>query len=107
MAKKKEVIGVKALQEALRHSVCSLTPRAQWENPVMFLVWLTAVLASVLVLAGADPAQLAEEAAPTLEEAVAAARTLQAGGMPPSAAAKQAAAGTPFSKGQIYKELIK
>ena len=53
MAKKKEVIGVKALQEALRHSVCSLTPRAQWENPVMFLVWLTAVLASVLVLAGA------------------------------------------------------
>ena len=61
----------------------------------------------VLVLAGADPAQLAEETAPTLEEAVAAARTLQAGGMPPSAAAKQAAAGTPFSKGQIYKELIK
>ena len=61
----------------------------------------------VLVLAGADPAQLAEEAAPTLEEAVAAARALQTGGMPPSAAAKQAAAGTPFSKGQIYKELIK
>ena len=30
----------------------------------------------VLVLAGADPAQLAEETAPTLEEAVAAARTL-------------------------------
>ena len=56
---------------------------------------------------GADPARLAEETAPTLEEAVAAARTLQAGGMPPSAAAKQAAAGTPFSKGQIYKELIK
>ena len=62
---------------------------------------------SVLVLAGADPARLAVETAPTLEEAVAAARTLQAGGMPPSAAAKQAAAGTPFSKGQIYKELIK
>lgn len=61
----------------------------------------------VLVLAGADPTRLAEETAPTLEEAVAAARTLQAGGMPPSAAAKQAAAGTPFSKGQIYKELIK
>ena len=37
----------------------------------------------VLVLAGADPARLAEETAPTLEEAVAAARTLQAGGMPP------------------------
>ena len=31
---------------------------------------------------------------------------LLAGGMPPSAAAKQAAAGTPFSKGEIYKELI-
>ena len=61
----------------------------------------------VLVLAGADPARLAVETAPTLEEAVAAARTLQAGGMPPSAAAKQAAAGTQFSKGQIYKELIK
>ena len=53
MAKKKEIIGAKALQEALRRSVCCLTPRAQWENPVMFLVWLTAVLASVLVLAGA------------------------------------------------------
>ena len=28
------------------------------------------------------------------------------GGMPPSAAAKQAAAGTPFAKGEIYKALI-
>ena len=37
----------------------------------------------------------------------AAARALQAGGLPPAAAAKQAAAGTPFSKGEIYKELIK
>ena len=36
-----------------------------------------------------------------------AARALQAGGLPPAAAAKQAAAGTPFSKGEIYKELIK
>ena len=44
---------------------------------------------------------------PTLEEAVAAARALQAGGMPPAAAAKQAAAGTPFSKGEIYKEMLK
>ena len=48
-----------------------------------------------------------QAAAPTLEEAVAAARALQAGGLPPAAAAKQAAAGTPFSKGEIYKELIK
>ena len=34
-------------------------------------------------------------------------RALQAGGMPPAAAAKQAAAGTPFSKGEIYKEMLK
>ena len=61
----------------------------------------------VLVLAGTDPAAVAPAAAPTLEEAVAAARALQAGGLPPAAAAKQAAAGTPFSKGEIYKELIK
>ena len=61
----------------------------------------------VLVLAGADPAAVADAAAPTLEQAVAAARALQAGGLPPAAAAKQAAAGTPFSKGEIYKELIK
>ena len=61
----------------------------------------------VLVLAGADPAAVEQAAAPTLEEAVAAARALQAGGMPPAAAAKQAAAGTPFSKGEIYKEMLK
>ncbi|MBS4904851.1 MAG: 16S rRNA (cytidine(1402)-2'-O)-methyltransferase, partial [Subdoligranulum variabile] len=61
----------------------------------------------VLVLAGTDPAAVEQAAAPTLEEAVAAARVLQAGGLPPAAAAKQAAAGTPFSKGEIYKELIK
>ena len=61
----------------------------------------------VLVLAGADPTAVEQAAAPTLEEAVAAARALQAGGLPPAAAAKQAAAGTPFSKGEIYKELIK
>ena len=42
-----------------------------------------------------------------IDRAVAAARALQAGGLPPAAAAKQAAAGTPFSKGEIYKELIK
>ena len=60
----------------------------------------------VLVLAGAEPA--AEEAeAPTLEDAVAAARTLMEGGTPPSAAAKQAAAGTPYSKGEIYRQLVR
>ena len=60
----------------------------------------------VLVLAGADPADTVQDA-PTLEEAVAAAERLMADGMAPSAAAKQAAAGTPFSKGEIYKELVK
>lgn len=60
----------------------------------------------VLVLAGADPADAVQDA-PTLEEAVAAAERLMADGMAPSAAAKQAAAGTPFSKGEIYKELVK
>lgn len=61
----------------------------------------------VLVLAGADPASAAAREAPTLDEAVAAARQLMAGGLPPAAAARQAAAGTPFSKGTIYKELVK
>ena len=60
----------------------------------------------VLVLAGADPADAVQDA-PTLEEAVAAAERLMADGMAPSAAAKQAAAGTPFSKGEIYKEIVK
>ena len=60
----------------------------------------------VLVLAGADPADTVQDA-PTLEEAVAAAERLMADGMAPSAAAKQAAAGTPFSKGEIYKEIVK
>ena len=60
----------------------------------------------VLVLAGVDPADTAQDV-PTLAEAVAAAERLMADGMAPSAAAKQAAAGTPFSKGEIYKELVK
>ena len=60
----------------------------------------------VLVLAGTDPAAVEQAAAPTLEEAVAAARALQVGGLPPAAAAKQAAAGTPFSKGDVYRQLI-
>lgn len=59
----------------------------------------------VLVLAGADPADAAQDA-PTLAEAVAAAERLMAQGMAPSAAAKQAAAGTPFSKGEIYRALV-
>ena len=59
----------------------------------------------VLVLAGADPADAAQDA-PTLDEAVAAAERLMEQGMAPSAAAKQAAAGTPFSKGEIYRALV-
>ena len=59
----------------------------------------------VLVLAGADPADTVQDA-PTLEEAVAAAERLMADGMAPSAAAKQAAAGTSFSKGEIYRALV-
>lgn len=60
----------------------------------------------VLVLAGADPAAQTEDAPPTLEEAVAAARRLMADGLPPAAAARQAAAGTPFSKNEVYRQLI-
>lgn len=59
----------------------------------------------VLVVAGAAPDAVQADA-PTKEDVVAAARALQQGGLPPAAAAKQAAAGTPFSKGEIYKELI-
>ena len=56
-------------------------------------------------LRGRMPARLISDV--YKRQAVAAARALQAGGLPPAAAAKQAAAGTPFSKGEIYKELIK
>lgn len=59
----------------------------------------------VLVVAGADPAALADDA-PTLAEAVAAASALIEGGMPPAAAARQAAAGTPYSKSEVYKALL-
>ena len=59
----------------------------------------------VLVMAGAQPAP--QQAAPTLAQAAAQARALvQAQGMPLSAAAKQAAAGTPFSKSEIYKACL-
>lgn len=59
----------------------------------------------VLVVAGAAPDAVQGDA-PAKEDVVAAARALQQGGLPPAAAAKQAAAGTPFTKGEIYKELI-
>ena len=59
----------------------------------------------VLVMAGTPAAQAAAEEV-TLPDAVATARLLMAQGTPPAAAAKQAAQGTPFSKGDIYKELI-
>lgn len=60
----------------------------------------------VLVVAGAQPGQSADDAPLTKEDVVAAARALLHSGTPPSAAAKQAAVGTPFSRGEIYKELI-
>lgn len=59
----------------------------------------------VLVVAGAAPGAVQADA-PAKEDVVAAARRLLEAGMPPSAAARQAAAGTPFSKGEIYRELI-
>ena len=59
----------------------------------------------VLVVAGAAPDAVQADA-PTKEDVVAAARALQQGGLPPAAAAKPAAAGRPFTKGEIYKELI-
>lgn len=58
----------------------------------------------VLVLAGARPPQ-PQGAGLTLEQAVEKARGLQAQGLAPSAAAKQAAADTPFSKSEIYRLL--
>lgn len=60
----------------------------------------------VLVVAGAAPAETTDEGAPTLEQAVAAARVLMADGLAPAHAARQAAAGTPYSKGEIYKLLV-
>lgn len=60
----------------------------------------------VLVVAGAQPGQGGDTAELTKDDVVAAAKALLQSGTPPSAAAKQAAAGTPFSRGEIYKELI-
>ena len=60
----------------------------------------------VLVMAGAPESAAASGEPVTLEAAVAAARALMEAGNPPALAAKQAAKGTEFSKGEIYKELI-
>ncbi|MGN0652284.1 MAG: 16S rRNA (cytidine(1402)-2'-O)-methyltransferase, partial [Gemmiger sp.] len=60
----------------------------------------------VLVMAGAPDTPAEEEEPLTLEQAVAAARALMAAGTPPAAAAKQAAKGTEFSRGEIYRELV-
>ena len=57
----------------------------------------------VLVLEGAS---IKEEANFTLEEAIALARQLTAGGVKPSEAAKEAAGISGFKKGDIYKGLI-
>ena len=59
----------------------------------------------VLVMAGARPTP--QQAAPTLAQAAARAQALvQAQGMTLSAAAKQAAAGTPFSKSEVYRACL-
>lgn len=60
----------------------------------------------VLVMAGASSAET-QPAAPTLGEAAQKARELMEGGMSASAAAKQAAQNTPFSKSQIYRLLTR
>ena len=62
----------------------------------------------VLVMAGApeEAAAPGGQPAPTLEDAAALARRLLAEGLSPSAAAKQAAAGTPYAKSAIYKLLV-
>lgn len=58
----------------------------------------------VLVVAGGQPDISEEEL--TLEQAVALAREKMSQGESPTAAAKAAAAASPFSKGEIYRELI-
>lgn len=60
----------------------------------------------VLVMAGA-PASETQDEAPTLEEAARRALALAAEGSAPSAAAKSAAQGTPYSKSEIYKEMLR
>ena len=60
----------------------------------------------VLVVAGAAPGTDIGEAPLTREDVVNAARQLLGRGMSLSAAAKQAAAGTPFARAEIYKALL-
>ena len=60
----------------------------------------------VLVMAGASPEENQPQP-PPLEEAAEQARALMEGGMSASAAAKQAAQNTPFSKSQIYRLLTR
>ncbi len=60
----------------------------------------------VLVMAGASLAENQPQP-PTLDQAAETARALVEGGMSASAAAKQAAQNTPFSKSQIYRLLTR
>ena len=60
--------------------------------------------ASMLVLAGTDPAAVEQAAAPTLKKPSPPPAPCKRA--VPAAAAKQAAAGTPFSKGDVYRQLI-
>ena len=80
----------------IRNEIVRLTNEVRKENGVSELPTDSAVM---------NAAQAAAEEV-TLPDAVATARLLMAQGTPPAAAAKQAAKGTPFSKGDIYKELI-
>ncbi|MBR7092355.1 MAG: 16S rRNA (cytidine(1402)-2'-O)-methyltransferase [Clostridia bacterium] len=57
----------------------------------------------VLIVGGAEPAAPEET---TLDTAVERARTLRAGGMSASAAARQAAADTGWPRGEIYKRML-
>lgn len=59
----------------------------------------------VLVMAGAPAAAQPDEAA-TLEDTAARALELAQGGMSPTAAAKTAAQGTPWSKSEVYKAML-
>ena len=59
----------------------------------------------VLVMAGAPAAAQPDEAA-TLEDTAARALELTQGGMSPTAAAKTAAQGTPWSKSEVYKAML-
>ena len=60
----------------------------------------------MLLLAGAEKT-VAEQEPPTLEEAAEIARQLmKQEDLSPAAACKKAAAGTPYSKSMLYKQLL-